>query len=179
MGGQGHFVEPARPQDTRALLALEHSVFLASDGKLTRRAFSYHMGNTNLLLVARPESYSPEISGYILVFVRKHSARVYSLATSQAFRQQGVAKALLGACFTVLKSRGISHVTLEVRTSNQQAKALYATFGFTVSGTKHNYYGDGEAAVCMRSTVCAPADTATKSPNALTNNAHAIEDDRP
>lgn len=148
-----NFVEPANKYDLSALLALERSAFVVADGKLSRRAFTYHMDSANLLLVARPEPASPVISGYILVFVRKQSARIYSLATAPEFRQRGIAKSLLSACFSTLKTRGISSVTLELRESNQHAKALYAAFGFATWRTRPSYYGDGEAAVCMRCAV--------------------------
>lgn len=145
-----HFVESAKQSDINALLALEQRIFVPADGKLSRRAFSYHLGTQNLLLVARPESESSVISGYILVFVRKRSARIYSLASAPEFRQQGVAKALLNACFVALRVREIGLVTLEVRASNRQAKALYLSLGFTAWRTRANYYGDGETAICMQ-----------------------------
>lgn len=174
-----HLVEAASAQDTDALLALERSVFVVSDGKLSRRAFTYHTRTTNLLLVTRPAPNSPEISGYILVFVRKYSARIYSLATAQAYRHQGVASALLSACFNVLASRGISHVTLELRESNQQAKALYASLGFTIGRIQPNYYGDGETAICMRRAVLASSDaTASSTSKLLLVNSTANHNDK-
>ena len=47
----------------------------------------------------------------------------------------------------------MSVIYLEVRESNHSARALYESLGFTVSGTRKNYYrrGDGhEHAVLMQ-----------------------------
>jgi hypothetical protein len=44
-------------------------------------------------------------------------------------------------------------MTLEVRESNAEARALYARFGFEVAGLRKNYYSDlGEDAVVMWAT---------------------------
>jgi ribosomal-protein-alanine N-acetyltransferase len=40
-------------------------------------------------------------------------------------------------------------VQLEVRASNQPARALYARAGFVVDGRRPRYYPDGEDAVLM------------------------------
>lgn len=46
---------------------------------------------------------------------------------------------------------GAEVVSLEVRTSNQTAAAIYESFGFGVTGQKQGYYQDnGEDALFMR-----------------------------
>ena len=56
------------------------------------------------------------------------------------FRRQGVARALILALTEELKNRGSHCLTLEVRASNDPARALYESLGFVLVGTRRNYY---------------------------------------
>ena len=55
-------------------------------------------------------------------------------------RRQGVARALILALIGELKKRGSRCLTLEVRASNDPARALYESLGFAHVGTRRNYY---------------------------------------
>ena len=149
-------VRRAKRSDIPALLAIEQSTFVEADGKLSRRAFRYHIASPNLLLVSTSGPDSALISGYILVFIRKKSARIYSLATAIEHRQSGVAKALLSACLESVSELGIAEVKLELRASNTVARSLYQSFGFEAKKTRQGYYGDGETALIMSKNVEAP-----------------------
>ncbi len=56
------------------------------------------------------------------------------------FRRQGIAQALILALVAALKARGSHCLTLEVRASNEPAKALYEKLGFSQAGLRKNYY---------------------------------------
>jgi ribosomal-protein-alanine N-acetyltransferase len=50
-------------------------------------------------------------------------------------------------------AQGCEALTLEVRTTNEPAQALYRKFGFEVAGVRKNYYSDlGEDAAVMWAT---------------------------
>src|SRR5205823_3688349 len=66
------------------------------------------------------------------------------------WRRQGVGRRLLIALIDLAEELRASRVTLEVRTGNQAAQALYAELGFEVAGRRGNYYtDDGEDALVM------------------------------
>ncbi len=153
-----HSVRMAELTDIPKLLLIEHSAFVESDGKLSRRAFRYHIASSNLFLVATPLGGAQEISGYILVFLRKKSARIYSLATAAEYGQQGVAKSLLAASLKSLSGKSVTRINLELRVSNTAARMLYDSFGFELSRVRQGYYGDGEPALCMTRNIIAPQD---------------------
>ena len=63
-----------------------------------------------------------------------------NIAVHPDFRRQGVARALILALIGELKKRGSRCLTLEVRASNDPARALYESLGFVLVGTRRNYY---------------------------------------
>lgn len=74
-------------------------------------------------------------------------AEILNIAVDPRFRRLGVAAALLRSA---LLGR-FEEVYLEVRESNSAARALYTSFGFTVSGVRSNYYeSPREAGIVMK-----------------------------
>jgi ribosomal-protein-alanine N-acetyltransferase len=80
-------------------------------------------------------------------------AHVTTIAVDPAFRCMAVGTRILA----VLAERAIAQrceaLTLEVRTTNEAAQALYRRFGFEIAGVRKNYYSDlGEDAAVMWAT---------------------------
>jgi GNAT superfamily N-acetyltransferase len=55
---------------------------------------------------------------------------VHDLIISQAYRRKGLARELLSGIITMAKETNCCKVTLEVRTDNEAAMALYRSIGF-------------------------------------------------
>ena len=55
-------------------------------------------------------------------------------------RREGIARALMEKLLEGAEKAELSFVTLEVRTSNEPAKALYASLGFEQVGVRRDYY---------------------------------------
>lgn len=73
---------------------------------------------------------------------------------------QGVARVMLRHVLAVALAQQAACVTLEVRESNDRARNLYASEGFSETGRRPDYYRDGrgrEAAVIMHHWFLAPA----------------------
>lgn len=66
---------------------------------------------------------------------------ITNVAVSPAFRRQGVAGELLAA-FVRFGRAKLAFLTLEVRSSNAPAIALYGKYGFLEAGRRKNYYDD-------------------------------------
>jgi ribosomal-protein-alanine N-acetyltransferase len=76
--------------------------------------------------------------------------QVMNIATLPELRRVGHASALLQDLIQTGRERHARWVTLEVRHSNQAARALYRKFGFVELGLRQRYYSDnGEDAVVM------------------------------
>jgi len=55
-------------------------------------------------------------------------------------RRKGIASQLLAALIAAARERGITALTLEVRSSNTAAIALYEKHGFTREGVRKKFY---------------------------------------
>jgi ribosomal-protein-alanine N-acetyltransferase len=76
--------------------------------------------------------------------------QVMNIATLPEARRRGYASALLQDLMQTGRERRVRLVTLEVRRSNESARALYQKYGFREQGIRQRYYTDnGEDAVVM------------------------------
>ncbi len=80
------------------------------------------------------------VCGYICGRWLMGEAEIYRVAVSPHRQRQGVGGALLDACLAHLKEKETESVYLEVRASNEAARGLYASRGFTVCGVRRQYY---------------------------------------
>ena len=63
-----------------------------------------------------------------------------NLAVAQAYRRQGIGQALVKELVKRLSAGDVHCLSLEVRSSNQAAQALYAKLGFFQAGRRPGYY---------------------------------------
>jgi len=63
-----------------------------------------------------------------------------NIAVHPDFRRQKIGERLVDALVDALKANGSTCLTLEVRASNEPAKALYGKLGFIQIGLRKNYY---------------------------------------
>lgn len=76
----------------------------------------------------------------------KHVAgelHVMTIAVLPEYRRRGYARALIEAAYSLYPE--VRRVHLEVRPTNDGARALYEALGFTVTGVRRHYYGDEDA----------------------------------
>jgi ribosomal-protein-alanine N-acetyltransferase len=81
---------------------------------------------------------------------------VLFVATHPAHRRRGLARRLLAHALGEAAADGASAALLEVRRSNQGARALYESLGFTAVGERLRYYDDGEDALLLRAALPGP-----------------------
>ncbi len=75
---------------------------------------------------------------------------IATIATHPEFRGQGIGRKLLLHALHLAKTEGATKSFLEVRESNQVARAMYRGFGFLEEGRRKEYYKDnGEDAILM------------------------------
>lgn len=126
-------ISSASLNDLNLLFALEAEVFKEDIFALSQASIKYHLKKNILYKI----EVNNEIAGYILWLKRKKYYRLYSLAISKRFQNQGLAKELLAYSFEHLKEKSF---TLEVKVSNVAAIRLYEKFGFKIKKVLKNYY---------------------------------------
>lgn len=70
-------------------------------------------------------------------------AEILTIGVHPAARRQGLARALLAACYAVLPAMGAERLLLEVAIDNLPAQTLYRAEGFAVVGRRPEYYRRG------------------------------------
>ena len=105
---------------------------------------------SGICLVALSEQ---RVVGYLVCSRYDVVWHVMNVAVDPARRREGIATALLERLFGHADKPGEQY-TLEVRTSNEAAIALYERFGFQSAGVRPGYYHDNkEDALIMWRTV--------------------------
>jgi [ribosomal protein S18]-alanine N-acetyltransferase len=142
MGSRLMAVRPIRDTDLAAVVALETSNQPApwSEGVFVDELAA---DNRIYLLVEEDD----RVLAYGGVMVVADEAHVTNLLVDPAARRRGLGRALLTSLITSAVEAGARHLTLEVRASNQPARALYADLGLAPVGVRPGYYGDEDALI--------------------------------
>ncbi|NLR74005.1 ribosomal protein S18-alanine N-acetyltransferase [Leeia aquatica] len=93
-----------------------------------------------------------ELLAFAIIQPVLDEASLLNIAVAASQQGQGIARTFLRSLLTTLAAEGIHKVFLEVRASNQPARALYTRLGFQSAGVRRNYYpihGGREDADCM------------------------------
>src|SRR5262249_13311162 len=102
------------------------------------------------LVHARVAEHHGLLVGYAFAWLGAGAGHLGNLAVATRAQRRGVARALLAQLLGDARTRGVEHLTLEVRVSNFAAQALYRTHGFRLAGLRRGYYRDtGEDALVM------------------------------
>lgn len=83
-----------------------------------------------------------EVIGYIGLTCVLDEGYITNVAVKEKYRGQNVGSLLLLKTVDIAKEKGLSFISLEVRTSNEKAKALYQKYGFWGEGVRKNFYED-------------------------------------
>ena len=81
-----------------------------------------------------------ELIGYYILLVAAGEAHLLNLSVAAVHQRGGHGSALLAEAMRMARDRGAMHIFLEVRPSNDGAKALYSRFGFRQVAVRPNYY---------------------------------------
>jgi [ribosomal protein S18]-alanine N-acetyltransferase len=129
-------IEPMRRRHLRAVVRIEArtsttpwsmGLFVAELGR----------GDERVYVVARSRGRVVGYAGALLVAGEAH---ITTIAVDPDHQGGAVGRRLLAVLIRRVLELGTVAVTLEVRTSNEAAKALYRRFGFVPAGVRKGYY---------------------------------------
>lgn len=141
------------PEDAEAVEKVEKACFAVP---WSRESFWREAANENtlyLLVLDQDLSEEDQIIGYVGCWILCGEGQITNVAVSPAYRGKGVGTEMLAKLIELVKEKGSTAMTLEVRPSNAPALALYRKFGFKEAGRRPGYYHDnGEDAIIMWNT---------------------------
>lgn len=85
-----------------------------------------------------------QVVGYICYYQVRDEAFVTSVCVTKDARRQGAGRMLLRRAEQSARGDGASFLSLEVRSQNEPAIALYESEDFEVEGVRRKYYSDPE-----------------------------------
>lgn len=135
--GRGVVVRGAAAGDLSAIAGIEAATFSRPWSRATFEGLLERSGAE--VLVASADG---SVVGYIVLLTGTGEAELANLAVSAGHRKRGVGEALLARAGEILPERGVRHLYLAVRASNEKAIRLYERFGFAGIGTHRAYYRD-------------------------------------
>jgi len=91
-----------------------------------------------------------QIVGYLIGQIVYESAEIFYIAVEPTFQGNGYAQKLVKSFIEKVEALTGEAITLEVRTDNLAAIALYQNSGFVQIGRRKNYYGIGQDACMMQ-----------------------------
>ena len=89
------------------------------------------------------------VAGYVGSQSVMGESDMMNVAVHPDYRRRGIAERLCLALVEALKEKGNHCLTLEVRASNDPAKALYEKLGFIQVGLRKNYYRNPREDACI------------------------------
>ena len=143
----GLFFEQMVAADLPQVMELER---LSFDKPWTPGLFLHELKlSFSRLHLARTSNGSRRLVGYVCWWVVGEEVHILNLAVHPSSRRSGTGRALVQRVLNDAATHRAASVSLEVRHDNQAALRLYGGMGFTASGLRRNYYGQGEDAVIM------------------------------
>lgn len=111
------FADPWSEESFRRLIGVKPAIFLVAENE--------------------PDG---AVAGYVAGFSVGEDGEILNVAVAPDHRGHGLAGQMLDAVLIELASRGVRSAFLEVRESNEAARALYASRGFAEIGRRSGYY---------------------------------------
>lgn len=139
-------VRQANENDISAIEALEKQCFVSPWSYESL----YHDVIENKLAFYLVAEIDAKVCGYVGVWKILDEGHITNVAVAPEYRRRHIASAMLCSLTDILRNNGVYRYTLEVRSGNEPAKALYKMLGFEEAGLRKGYYEDnGEDAIIM------------------------------
>ncbi len=95
-----------------------------------------------------------KIAGFLITLLIPPQSELETIAVAKQAQRQGIASGLFKELLAILEDRGITEVMLEVRESNNAARAFYTALLFTEVGRRADYYAEPkEDAILLRRSI--------------------------
>jgi ribosomal-protein-alanine N-acetyltransferase len=134
-------IRPLTMDDLQAVVSLEAA---NAPAPWSEGVFRNELAAENRIYLAADEEGVAGFAGAMLVADEAH---VTNLLVDPAWRRRGIGFELMRSLIEAAVEAGARHLTLEVRSRNEAARALYARLGLAPVGVRQGYYGDDDALI--------------------------------
>lgn len=128
-------IRQMKVEDAAVIAEMEHQTF--SDAWSEKAILDTLRNPKTICLVAEKIG---KIVGYCIVYTADDEADIARIAVLKESRRFGIASELIHALDVICWENQIQIIMLDVRVSNDGARAFYEKHGFTQDGIRENYY---------------------------------------
>ena len=125
------------PEELAAVADLQRRSFANAWGA---EAIRWELDNSDVARLYTARTSTSVLVAYCACWLVFDELHINSVAVEPSARRQGLARRVLEFVFRDVVKAGARGATLEVRQSNDAARALYEGLGFRVEGVRRNYY---------------------------------------
>lgn len=152
MLGVNKSIRHAVPADIEAMMRLAKESETASHWRREDYIRIFESGNPSRIALVMEEGV--KLSGFVVASHVDREWEVENVVVAAEVQKRGIGSGLLVDLFKRARSEGAESVFLEVRESNDAARALYKKSGFAEVGRRRSYYSAPvEDAVLYRKTL--------------------------
>ncbi|MCX6359007.1 MAG: ribosomal protein S18-alanine N-acetyltransferase [Armatimonadetes bacterium] len=139
-------IRPMHYEHVDAVVAIDQASYPTP---WTDQAYRTELRNRSAVYLVA-EGWDGRVLGYAGMWIVADEMHVTTVAVDPGLRRMGIARRLLIALCREGMERGAGRMTLEVRSRNSAAIALYEQLGFERQGRRRGYYQDtGDDAIIM------------------------------
>jgi ribosomal-protein-alanine N-acetyltransferase len=133
-----YWIDPLDGEDDLdGVLAVEEESFT---NPWTKEMYAWELQNRSVCHIFVVRTPEHRVAGFCAFWLVVDEIHINNVAMRPALRGRGIGTDLIRRVFDEAKKLGARRATLEVRRSNEAARRLYERLGFTVTGTRPNYY---------------------------------------
>ena len=143
-------IRQAQPRDAEAIFEIENLCF-PDPWSLESIRYEMEENPAAFYVVAQldeEESGEDEkpgtVVGYAGLWWIENEGHITNVAVRPGYRNRRIGSLIIEALLEFTSAEGIDEYTLEVRRSNDAARALYEKYGFRVEGVRKGYYAHGK-----------------------------------
>ena len=133
------WIRDLEKNDINDILSLERTCF--SDAWSEKMICDLLSSDIDAVYVLEHEN---KIIGYINARVVAGEGEIMRVAVASGHREKGYGKLLMDRAMYFFKGRKVAESTLEVRSANVAARALYESYGYRQEAVRENYYHNPE-----------------------------------
>jgi len=130
-------LRPAVESDLTDVSSIERESFA---DPWTEESFRRLIGVKPAIFLVAESGPDAAVAGYVAAFSIDEDGEILNVAVASEFRGRGLAGQMLDAVLIEMAARGVRTAFLEVRESNDAARGLYGSRGFSEIGRRRGYY---------------------------------------
>tara|TARA_Y100001968_G_scaffold298171_1_gene307874 strand:- start:24 stop:479 length:456 start_codon:yes stop_codon:yes gene_type:complete len=118
-------------------------------GLWSKSQWESELSGSQRICIGAMDLDSKKLLGLCSAWLVIDELQITSLAVLPKYQRKGLGKFLLSEIITFSKSFQTNQIHLEVKETNEQAKAFYQSMGFKIKGKRPNFYKDGSDALIL------------------------------